>query len=251
MSMPGRWIAAGVVACLVGWGGAPAEAHLKDYLVSQYFYTAKKGEVEVTFWNDVNMPEADEDDSYHSKHQVELEYGLTDWWQVAYYEVYTWSDRNDWDRDALKLETKLRLAEAGAWPVDVALYLEYKNPNGSRDVRSDVIEPKLILSKDLGPWNLIVNLITERKINENAPWEFEYTAGVSYAATPRTRLGVELKQGLGDSDEVEFSSRQPLYLVPGIYTSLTPHIRVLAGPAIGLTKPSDELQLLSRVEIEF
>ncbi len=33
--------------------------------------------------------------------------------------------------------------------------------------------------------------------------------------------------------------------------SLTPHVRLLVGPAFGLTRVSDDVQLKSIVEIEF
>ena len=109
----------------------------------------------------------------------------------------------------------------------------------------------MILSRDVGPWNFVGNFIFEKKLNTGSHWEYEYTAGVSYGLTPRTRIGVEVKHGLGDSKDFDFSGNQPLYLIPGIYTSLTPHVRVLAGPAFGLTRVSDDLQLRSLVEIEF
>jgi len=242
----------GIIGVLASWWAAPmSEAHLRDYLVNQPYYTTKQGEFEVEFWNDMNFAEADNDDSYHSKHQVEFEYGVTDHLQLAYYEVYAWDRANDWERDEFKLEAKYRFAEAGQWPLDIALYAEYQNPNGRRDSSSDVLENKVILSRDVGPWNFVGNFIFEKKLNTGSHWEYEYTAGVSYGLTPRTRLGVEVKQGLGDSKDFDFSGNQPLYLVPGIYTSLTPHVRVLAGPAFGLTRVSDDLQLRSLVEIEF
>jgi len=247
-----RAVIACVVGLVVGFGIVPrAEAHLKDYLVTQDYYTAKRGEFEVALWNDVIFPEADNDDTYKTKHQVELEYGLTNHLQLAYYEVYTWDRTKDWARDEFKIETKYRFAEAGQWPLDAALYIEYANPNGRRATGSDTLEGKLILSRDFGRWNAAVNLVTEKKINTGSHWEYEYTAGVSYALTARTRLGLEVKQGLGDSKDFDFSGRQPLYVVPGIYTSLTPHVRLLVGPAFGLTRVSDDLQLKSIVEIEF
>lgn len=247
-----RAVMAFAVGLVIGLGVVPrAEAHLKDYLVTRDYYTAKRGEFEVTLWNDISFPEADHDDTYSTKHQVELEYGLTDHLQLAYYEVYTWNRALDWERDAFKIEMKYRFAEAGQWPVDLALYTEYKNPDGHRQRRSDVLENKVILSKDMGRWNLTGNVIFEKQINTGSHWEYEYTAGVSYAATALTRLGLEVKQGLGDSRDFDFSGRQPLYLVPGLYTSLTPHIRLLVGPAFGLTRASDDLQLKSLVEVEF
>jgi hypothetical protein len=247
------------LAGLVVWGlwagfsSTPiAEAHLRDYLVSQPYYTARQGEFEVEFWNDVNFAESDNDDSYNSKHQIEFEYGLTDHLQLAYYEVYTWNRKQDWERDGFKVEAKLRFAEAGQWPVDLALYTEYKNPDGSRERRSDAMENKVILSKDVGPWNLIGNFVFEKDINTHSDWEFEYTAGVSYGMTPRTRIGLEVKETLGDTDAFGIHRKDhTLFLIPGLYTSLTPHLRVLVGPAFGLTRASDDVQLRSIVEVEF
>ncbi len=241
-----------VVFLVVVAAGAPrADAHAKDYLVNEYYYTAKKGEFEISFWNDFNIPHTNNDDANNSKHQIELEYGVSDHLQLAYYEVYAWDREKDWERDEFKIEAKARLAEVGQWPVDIALYTEYANPNGSRDVNSDELENKLILSRDFGPWNVVANFIFEKKLNEGEPWEYEYTAGISYAVSARTRLGLEVKQGLGNSEDFAFDSSQPLYIAPGIYTSLSRHARLLFGPAFGLTKVSDDLQLRSLVEVEF
>ena len=240
-----------LVGLLLG-AAEPASAHVRDYLITQPYYTTKRGELEVALYNDMNFSDADRDESYNSKHQVEVEYGLTDHFQLAYYEVYAWDRENDWERDALKIEAKLRLFEAGQLPVDIALYSEYENPNGRQDARSDVVENKVILSRDLGPVNLTGNFVFEKTVNTHSDWEFEYRLGASYGLTPRVRLGLELRETLGDSDE--FGLRREdhqLQLIPGIYASLTPHLRILVGPAFGLTKASDDLQLKSLVEWEF
>ena len=241
-----------MIGVMVLGGHTVAWAHMKDYLVNQDYYTAKRGEVEVALWNDMNFHEADNDDTYNSKHQLEVEYGLLDHLQLAYYEVYAWDRTNDWERDTLKIEAKLRLAEAGQWPVDLAFYTEYKNPNGRQDVNSDELENKVIVSRDFGPWNLVGNFVFEKKLNEHSDWEFEYTAGVSYGVTPRARVGLEIKESLGDSDEfgVRRTDHQ-VVLVPGIYTTLHEHVRLLVGLGFGVTKAADDLQLKSIVEIEF
>ncbi|MBI3321658.1 MAG: hypothetical protein HYZ91_05265, partial [Candidatus Omnitrophica bacterium] len=125
-------------------------------------------------------------------------------------------------------------------------------PDGRRDVRSDELENKVILSKDVGPWNLVGNFVFEKPLNTHSDWEFEYTAGVSYALTDRTRAGLEWKETLGDSDEFGFRRKDHnIVLALGLYTSLTPHVRVLIGPAFGLTRASDDLQLRSIMEMEF
>ena len=251
--MRGRELAWAVVMSLGVCGGAGVvHAHMRDYLINQDYYTAKHGEFEVEFYNDMNFTDAGHDDTYNSKHQVELEYGVFDHFQLAYYEVYTWDRAKSWARDEFKLEGKLRFAEAGRWPVDVALYAEYANPDGHRDAHSDTVEGKLILSKDVGLWNVVTNLIAEKAVNKAAGWEVAYTAGLSYGLTPRTRVGLEWKETLGDTNEFGWRrADHVIQLVPGIYTNLADHLRLLAGVAFGLTKASDDIALKSIVKWEF
>src|SRR6185436_8526431 len=90
---------------LCGWA-ADASAHARDYILNQQYYTAKRGEFEVELYNDYNLPEAHHDGTFNSKHQIELEYGITNNLQFAVYEVYTWDRAEDWARDEFKLEAK-------------------------------------------------------------------------------------------------------------------------------------------------
>lgn len=230
-----------------------AFAHVRDYVLNQQYYTTKQGEFELEVYNDYNLTDFDRSSTHNLKQQFELEYGITNHWQIAYYEVAKWDHSKGYRRDALKIESKYRFAEAGRWPVNVALYGEYEGPNGPQDADSDSLEGKLILSKDVGPWNVVGNLIAERKINQHDFWAVEYTAGVSYPVTSTARLGLELRETLG-APEGEFGIRRKdhqLQLMPGLYANLTPHVRLLVGPAFGLTKASDDFQIRSIVEVEF
>ncbi len=225
---------------------------MRDYLLNQGYHTTRKGEFEVELYNDLNFKDTDDNFEDNSKHQIELEYGLTNRLQLAYYEVFTWDRPDDWQRDAFKIEAKYRFLESGELPVDIALYGEYKNPNGRQDTASDELEGKLILSRDLGPWNLVANLIAERKINEHEDLQWEYSLGASYPVNSKLRLGLELKETLGDQGEFGIHRKgHELQLMPVAAWSITPHARVLFGPAVGLTRAADDLQLKSIVEIEF
>ena len=63
---------------------------------------------------------------------------------------------------------------------------------------------------------------------------------------------LEYKESLGGQDDLEwFAGDHAQQLLPGIAISITPHVRVIAGPAFGLTSVTDDLQLKSIVEIEF
>ncbi|MBI3332585.1 MAG: hypothetical protein HYZ93_00645 [Candidatus Omnitrophica bacterium] len=252
--MRGRFVLVNLAAwSLVLWGAqVPASAHMRDYIFNQGYHTTRRGEFEVERYHDLNLTEADNDDTYSSKHQVELEYGLTNRLQLAYYEVFKWDRPKDWRRDSFKIEGKYRFLESGELPVDIALYGEYKNPNGSRGAASDELEGKLILSRDLGPWNLVANLIAERKINEHEDLQWEYTLGASIPVHPKVRLGLEMKETLGDQGEFGIRRKgHELQLMPVVAASPTPHVRVLFGPAFGLTRATDDLQLKSIVEVEF
>ena len=241
-----------IAAAVLSLNPAPARAHMRDYIFNQGYHTTQKGEFEIGLVNDYKMPKTDDDDTFNSQHQIELEYGITDRLQLAYYEVFTWNRANDWRRDAFKVEAKNRFLESGELPVDIALYGEYKNPNGPRDARSDEVEGKLILSRDFGNWNVVGNLIAERKINAHEDLQWEYTAGVSYAVKPQLRLGLELKETLGDQGEFGIRRKgHELQLMPVIAFNPSSHARILFGPAVGLTRAADDVQLKSIVEIEF
>ena len=243
-----------MVMGLIGIGtvlGILPQVEAQEYLVNQGYETAEKGEFEVEFYDDLNLSDLDNDNTYHSKHQIEFEYGITDHFQIAYYEVYTWDRTDDRERDALNIEAKWRFAEAGEWPVDAALYTEYENPNGRRDVKSDESENKIILGKEFGPWSVVGNFVFEKKINTKSHWDYEYTVGTNYRIGPETRMGIEFKQELGDSGDFGFDRERAFYVIPAVYAKVAPHVHLLAGPAFGLSRGSDDVQFKSIVEVEF
>lgn len=248
----------------IGWLGlagvwlavtaAPAQAGLRTFIFNQDTYTERKGELEVELYNDLNLTDLDNENTYDSKHQVELEYGITDQLQVAVYEVFTWDEgrRENWQHDQLMYELKYRLAESGAWPVDVGLYTEYKNPNGPRDRRSDTWENKLLLGKTIGGVRLVTNLTAQKTINTHSDWQLSYTVGASHAFTPRVIGFLEYKETLGGSHDVEwFAGNHAQQLLPGIAIQTSDKSRVLFGPAIGLTGAANDIELKSIFQVEF
>ncbi len=246
------WMVSLVMAAVIVGQTPAASAHMRDYLVNEGYYTAKKGEVEFELHTDYNMPEPDQDSTHNIKQQYELEYGLTNHLQLAYYEVATWNRQNDFQRDSLKVETKYRFVESGEWPVDLALYAEYKNPNGRDETASDEMEGKLILAKNFGRWSAVFNWVMERKIGEHESWQMEYTAGGGYIVNPKLRFNLEVKETLGDVHEFGIRRKaHELQLIPSIGFNPTANSRVLIGPAIGLTHATDDLQIKSIVSVEF
>lgn len=230
----------------------PSEAHLRDYLFNQGYYTAKRGEIEVETYNDVTLNEIDNSDKYAAKHQLEIEHGLTDHLQLAGYAVWKWSKGQEYVYDQWKAEAKYRFFEAGTLPVDLAVYVEYINQNGSPPDDSDKLEYKFIGSKSWGRWNATANWIMEKTVQNANKMEFSWTAGVTYAWTPRFKTGLEWKETLGDADDFGFRHRNyKVQLMPTIGWSPTRNSKILIGPAFGLSSAAPELEIRTMCAIEF
>jgi hypothetical protein len=125
------------------------------------------------------------------RHQLELETGLTDHWDVALYNIVVQPRGEPLQYEATKLETRYRLADPGAWPVDVVLYLE-----GRKEWIADkpwAVEQKLILARDFGRLNVSVNGAAEQEFPSGGGIErdYEYAAGTSYEVVTWARIGAE------------------------------------------------------------
>src|SRR5690349_978884 len=128
---------------------APAWADRRTLIRAYEFETQPQGNLEFELWNDVAAPRSSFQDSTITN-WLELEYGLTDRWDVALYHVFASGGpqpAEPFHFDSWRLETRYRLAERGDWPVDVMIYGEIERP-------ADFSEPfeseeKLILSKNL------------------------------------------------------------------------------------------------------
>lgn len=129
--------------------------------------------------------------------QNELEYGVTDHVELAWYQVFEANPQdggsNAMQFDGFKFRGRFRIAEAGELPVDVALYLELE---ALHDETS--LEEKVILSKRLGPVHWMGNLWVEQEYNR--PWDagrqnldfvVNPTTGFTYEVAPWFQPGVE------------------------------------------------------------
>jgi hypothetical protein len=225
---------------------------MRDYLLSQGYKTAHRGEIEIEMFNDWVLHEFDNSDSYTSKHQLELEYGLTDHLQLAAYVVWKWNERDSLFYDEWKAEVKYRFVEPGDWPVDVAVYAEYHGKNGSPPDDSDKVEIKLITSKSWGPWNVTSNMIAEKAVQNASKTSFDWTAAVSYAWTSHLRTSLEFKQTLGDQDEFGWHRKgHVVQLMPTIGWKMTSNSKILIGPAFGITRAAPDVEIKTMVAIEF
>ena len=127
--------------------------------------------------------------------QTEIEWGLTDRLEVALYFTFV---PNAGDRvtsvpplvtgNGSKQRVRYRLADPGAWPIDVAVYGEI-----AENEREIELEAKVILQRRIGRMRVIANLWAERELYFGGlrEWVLNPTLGATYEFSPRFHLGVE------------------------------------------------------------
>jgi hypothetical protein len=170
---------------------APAARADRRTLIRAYEYmTQPAGNLELEIWNEVEAPKDGGFDQATTVHRIELEYGLTDHWDLALYHVFEQKPGPSFKFDSWRLETRYRLFEKNVLPVDVELYLEVERP---ADFKAPFeTEEKLILEKDFGRFALVTNFVLEQKLfhgSDGHTWEID--VGARYEVVPQLRLGAE------------------------------------------------------------
>ncbi|UCD48573.1 MAG: hypothetical protein JSW27_13685 [Phycisphaerales bacterium] len=211
-----------------------AQADRRAYVWTYEYMTMPQGAAELEYYLTLKVPDWDDfDDQNTWEHQLELEYGLTDHWDVAVYQrwQHTNTDADDkFEYTGTKLRTRYRFAEKDVYPVDVLAYLEYKRPDGSNP--DDEIEAKLILAKDIGKFNVAYNQIVEHSLRHGGKAEHEFTSGVSYEFDPTLKVGLE---STGNYSEDKFYVGPTLSLAGKRFW-------LAAGALGGLNDRSDDLR---------
>jgi hypothetical protein len=131
-----------------------------------------------------------------SQFQTEFEHGITDRLELGLYVALQPGAPPDWSKAAVLTEgtgfkerLRWRLADAGEWPIDVALYGELVEYQIEFE-----IEAKIILERRFGDLRLVANAWAEREwyygIGQQ-DWVLNPTAGITYQVLPEFHAGVE------------------------------------------------------------
>jgi hypothetical protein len=189
---------AACAALLATVAGAPsALADRRAFTHTYEYMTMPKGDLELEFYNTQETLELDDTESPTGFEQkIEVEYGITDHWDVSIYQVFGGGEgggSQSYGYEATEVRTRYRFAERGEWPVDVLLYFEIIKPFG---VLGLGLEPKLVLARDFGPVTAVLNLALEVEAEEEGDeveyeLEPEYALGVTYEVVPEWKVGVE------------------------------------------------------------
>jgi hypothetical protein len=172
------------------------------------YQTLPEGALELELYADV-VPlrvQADESDPQQGKLwepryqlQNELEYGISDRWELGFYQVFeanpSAGGENGLLFDGLKFRLRTRLAEAGDLPVDVGLYFELETMHDELS-----FEGKVNLERDIGKLRLMTNLWVEEQVarpldtkahGRRADFIVNPTLGGTYEVSGHLNLGIE------------------------------------------------------------
>lgn len=191
---------AAMVLVVMMTAGSAAWASQRNFVWTIEYPTLGKGNAEVEFYQTAVTKDIQTRDASDWTQQIELEYGITDRFNVALYQVFEQAaDSPSLVYEGYKVELKYQIANKNELPVDILLYGEQEVSTSE----GQVFEGKLILAKDVGRISVAYNQIYERKLNaDEEKGEHEYAAGISFEIVPWFRLGVESK---GSFTEKEYA----------------------------------------------
>jgi len=242
------------------------------YFVTYNHHLEDSGDLELGVSSTIGVPRSGQR-AYFAPYS-EFEYGVTRWRTS---ELYLESQSTSGDSSLFtgwRLENRFRplAAEHALNPV---LYLEYENINEASRIEKEIVgktpldnqsnaelsqahahelEAKLILSSDVGHWNVAENLIVERNLTKNEGFEFGYAFGVSRPLITHSSqvicrfcrknfvAGMEFYGGLGSS--LSFGLQETAhYAAPVVSWRVSDHSWIQFSAAAGLTRNSNPLLL--------
>jgi hypothetical protein len=166
-----------------------AQAAQRTFVWTEEYGTLAKGNAEVEYWSTAVTRDTRERNASDWNQKLEIEYGVTDRFNVALYQVFEQAaDSNTLTYVGYNVELKYRIAEANVLPIDVLLYAEREVST----VEGNVTEGKVILAKEIGNLSLAYNQIYEY-VSKTGTGEYSYAAGVGYSVVPWLKIGLESK----------------------------------------------------------
>ena len=219
-----------------------AYADWRTYVWTYEYKTMPKGMWELEYYFTSIVPNLDKSNINTLKQWLELEYGITDHWDVSMYQMYKINNKKsetDSKYDGFKLRTRYRFGEKGQFIVDPLIYLEYiRDPDFHKP---NVVEAKLVLAKDIGDFNVSYNQIFKRDLESRGKTESEYAVGISYRIMPTLSLGIESKGNYSDRETA----------VGPTLSWAGKKFWVALGAAWGVNRRTDDLQVRMIAGIPF
>ncbi len=251
-----------VAAVAVATLGPPRGPALAEYEIPEV--DAEKGAIEAEYrgashWGLPPADEDDGDDALRQSHEVEFQYGLTDWWMLRLTPNFEQVAGDFLDLASLGIETQFVLVPRNDGVFGLAFMAGY-GPYSLfvADGRPDEFEFGPVMEVAPGPWLLTFNPRLVDQLGEFADQEwlgFEYAAQARYSVTERWGVAVLM---FGEIEELVHSGpfdTQSHVLGPSLYVFSAPDAErewnLGAGVLFGLTDASPDTSLRITFAVEY
>ncbi len=232
-----------LVAVSVEFAPRAASAHPDDYIDETFvFQTVDRGDTELEGW--VEVQQARTGDDPRAVYTLAAERGFTAH-MMADLAAQIVHDADGAAFGRFRAEGRLRFAEEGDWPVDLALSAEYELETtriSGEDAAEHVVTPRLVLSRDLVPrFNTTLNLDLPVRIAPDARVSFAYRVGVRYPAQAIVRVGAEFRHEVRNRVAEVF---------PQVWFQPRENLAIKLGIGIGVTDAAERFTARLAVELE-
>lgn len=217
-------------------------ADWRRYVWTYEYMTMAKGSFEAEFYFTHQVIDLGRGKLDSLKPQIEIEYGISDKWDVALYQQFSYKNKpteSDFSYDGFKIRNRYKIGEKDKYWFDPLIYMEFIR---SADYSApSQIEGKLVLAKDIGEWNIAYNQIIKRDLENSGKTSHEYACGISWGWGDHWQVGIESK---GDYSDQKYASGPTVSYGAGRFW-------MAAGAAFGLNQKTDDLQTRLIIGIPF
>lgn len=170
-----------------------AEADRRNFVWTYEAKTMAKGEAEIEYYftTFANKKDTDTDYKLDINHDLEIEYGVTDHFDIAMYQMFRQQEGKSFTYRGYKLRGRYRFGETGQYFVDPLIYIEFIHKPFSHEVE---FEEKLVLSKNIGNLIIAFNATFEQEIKHKdnvQEYKFIPTLAIGYQIRPWITVGAE------------------------------------------------------------
>jgi hypothetical protein len=229
-------MASALLAIALAAGALPARADRRNFAFSYEPMTIPRGQAEIEQYltaSGLRLVPGDHELGW--VYQLEAEYGITDHFDAALYQVFGQDPGEPLSWRGYQARLRYRPTDPGDWPIDPLVYLEWvQEADGAVG-----LEQKLVLGRSFGRLVTVVNVTFEEERLTRSVREYRISPSlaVGYQVRPWLTVGVEaLSQHEIDGDEVESTGFVgPVVALGGhrAWFTLAALARVAGGPDQG------------------
>lgn len=168
----------------------------RSYVWTYEYITMEKGNSELEQYTTFKtLDNNDFENTTSSELNLEFEVGMTNNFDVGIYQNFKQDINSSFVYDGFKIRTRYKIGEKEEYFADFLIYFEYIN---NANLSKNEFEPKLIIAKDYGNFNISFNPYLEIE-KEEKEWEFKpkYAVGTRYKFGKLFSFGLEFK---GDAE---------------------------------------------------